>query len=122
MVNGIGSPLIVKKFVKKNRKFNQYGFLQMLPKSSWTTFKLIFENLSALGGCRVTIIGGVFDFRGFLRISRRLFLYFFVKSFSIARSDLVEIKTDILIMGALFTLETRHNVPIFAGFRQKLLA
>ena len=68
----------------------------MLPKSSWTTFKLIFENLSALGGCRVTIIGGVFDFRGFLRISRRPFLYFFVKSFSIARSDLVVIKTEIL--------------------------
>ena len=70
----------------------------------------------------MTIIGGFFDFRGFLRISRRLFLYFFVKSFSIARSDLVVIKTKILIMGALFTLETWLNVPIFAGFRQKLLA
>ena len=31
----------------------------MLPKSSWTTFKTIFETLSALGACHVTIIGGV---------------------------------------------------------------
>ena len=31
----------------------------MLPKFSWTTFKTIFEALSALGMCHVTIIGGV---------------------------------------------------------------
>ena len=46
-------------FVKKNGKCNQYDFLLVLQKSSWGTFKTIFETLSAMGACHVTIIGGV---------------------------------------------------------------
>ena len=52
-------PLTEKKIVKKNGKCNQDDFLLVLLKSSWTTFKTIFETLSALGACHVTIIGGV---------------------------------------------------------------
>ena len=38
------NPLIVENFVKeKNIKCNLYHFLQMLSKSSWTTFKTIVE-------------------------------------------------------------------------------
>ena len=60
-VNGIWGggwhvPVIVKKREKKG-KCNQYDFLQVLPESSWTTFKAIFKNLSALRACHVTIIG-----------------------------------------------------------------
>ena len=51
--------LIVEKIVEKTGKCNQYEFLQVLRKSSWTTFKIIFGTLSALGACHVTIIGGV---------------------------------------------------------------
>ena len=51
-VNGTrgATPLIVEKFVKKNCKCNQYDFC---------TVKTIFETLSALGACLVTIIGVV---------------------------------------------------------------
>ena len=42
-------PLTEKKIVKKNGKCNQDDFLLVLLKSSWTTFKIIFETLSALG-------------------------------------------------------------------------
>ena len=52
-------PLTEKKIVKKNGKCNQDDFLLVLLKSSWTTFEIIFETLSALGVCHVTIIGGV---------------------------------------------------------------
>ena len=52
-------PLTEKKFEIKNGKCNQNDFLLVLSKSSWTTFKIIFEALSALGACHVTIIGGV---------------------------------------------------------------
>ena len=45
--------------MKKNGKCNQDDFSQVLLKSSWTTFKTIFETLSALGACHVTITGGV---------------------------------------------------------------
>ena len=48
-----------KKIVRKNGKSNQDNFLQVLPKSSWANFKTIFEALSALGICHVTITGGV---------------------------------------------------------------
>ena len=34
-------------------------FLKVNGMSYWTTFKTIFETLSALGACHVTIIGGV---------------------------------------------------------------
>ena len=33
--------------------------IQVLSKSSWTIFRTIFESLSALGVCYVTIIGGI---------------------------------------------------------------
>ena len=48
-----------RKIRAKNGKYNQYDFLQVLPKSSWTTFKTIFETLLALGVCHVTIIWGL---------------------------------------------------------------
>ena len=51
------APFTEKIFVKKNGKCNQ-DFLQVLPKSSGTTFKAIFETLSALGFCHLTIIRG----------------------------------------------------------------
>ena len=47
-----------KRFVKKG-KCNEYDFLQVLRKSSWTTSKAIFETLSALVACHETIIEGV---------------------------------------------------------------
>ena len=56
---GLIPPPNRKKNREKNGKCNQYDFLQLLPKSSWTTFKTIFETLSALGACHVTITGGV---------------------------------------------------------------
>ena len=47
-----------KKVCEKNVCI-QYDFLQVLKKSSFTTFEAIFKALSALGACHVTIIGGV---------------------------------------------------------------
>ena len=44
---------------KKNGKSNRNDCLQVLTKSSLTTFKTIFETLSALGACHVPIIEGV---------------------------------------------------------------
>ena len=52
-------PLSRKKIREKNGKCNQYDILLVLPKSFWTTFKIIFKALSALGACHVTVIGGV---------------------------------------------------------------
>ena len=62
MVNSIWGwyhPPNRKRIHEKNGKCNQDDFLQVSPKSSWTTFQTIFEALSALGACQVTIIGGV---------------------------------------------------------------
>ena len=55
----VSPSLTENKIVKENGKCNPDDFLQVLPKSSWTTFKTIFETLSALGACHVTIIGGL---------------------------------------------------------------
>ena len=52
-------PLTEKTFVKKNGKCNQNNFSPVLLKFSWITFKIIFETLSALEACHVTITGGV---------------------------------------------------------------
>ena len=52
----IPSFLIVEKFVKRKGNCNRYEFLS---KSSWTTFKTILENLSALRVYHLTIIEGV---------------------------------------------------------------
>ena len=46
-------------FREKIGKYNRHDFSQVLPKSSWTTFKIIFETLSALGACHMTITGRV---------------------------------------------------------------
>ena len=43
----------------KNGKCNQYNFLQVFPKSSWTNFKTILETLSDVRACHVKVIGGV---------------------------------------------------------------
>ena len=100
---------------------NQYNFLQVLPKSSWTIFKTIFETLSALEACHVTIIGGVvyeksIIFEVFENISVN-FQSLFVRSFLLVGSDRVlVINTKSFIMGALATLETRLKVPILAIF------
>ena len=68
----------------------------MLPKSSWTTFKSVFDTLFALGACHVAIIGGIvykkiIIFGVFENISAS-FWYFFVKSFLVARSDLGSVR------------------------------
>ena len=60
----------------------------MLSKSSWATFKTIFETLSALGVCHVTMIGGavykkytIFEvFGAYLRESFIFFLEIFFRS------------------------------------------
>ena len=52
------NPPNCRQICVKNGKYNQYDFLQVLPKSSWATFKTIFETLSALWVCHVNIIGG----------------------------------------------------------------
>ena len=67
-----------KKICEKNGKCNQYDFLQVLPKSSLTTFKTIFETLSARGGLSRDHHwrGGkqeIYDFQGFWSISQRVF-------------------------------------------------
>ena len=54
----VPSPPNGRKMCIKNAKYNSYDFLQVLSKSSWTTFKTIFETLSALELCHVTIIVG----------------------------------------------------------------
>ena len=74
---------------KKTGKSNQHDFLQVLSKLSWTTFKMIFETLSTLGACQVTIIGGLFTqnlqfSRFFENISASV--SFFMKSFLVTRS------------------------------------
>ena len=56
-VNGTWGNL--RKLCEKNGQCNQCDFLQVLSKSSWTTFETIFETLSALGACHVTITAGV---------------------------------------------------------------
>ena len=110
-----------KKIRKKNSKCNQYDLLLVLSKSSLTTFKTIFETLSVLEACQMTIIGGVvykksINFEVFENISAT-FWYFFVKYFLIAKYYLfVVINIKIWIMDALFTLETRLKVPILAVF------
>ena len=48
-----------KKIRGKERQMQSIWFFLVLPKSSWTTFKTIFETLSALGACHLTIIEGV---------------------------------------------------------------
>ena len=78
ILRGVVPHLIFKKIREKRCKCNECDLLQVLPKFSWTTFKTIFETLSALGACHVTIIGGVvfkkcMIFEVFLRISRRVF-------------------------------------------------
>ena len=61
----------------------------MLPKSSWETFKTIFETLSALGACHVTINGGWYIrnqwFSRFLEYISKSFWYFFMKSFLVVK-------------------------------------
>ena len=64
MVNdiwGAGTiPLNIEKFVKKQTgKSNQYDIFKVLSKYSWITFQTIFETLSSLEACHVTITGGV---------------------------------------------------------------
>ena len=58
-LRGRNNPPNRKKIREKNGKCNQYDFLQILPKSAWTTFKTIFGTLSALGACHMNIIGGL---------------------------------------------------------------
>ena len=57
-VNGIWGWRITlpnrRKICEENGKCNQYDFLQVLSKSSWTTFKTIFETLSAHEACHST--------------------------------------------------------------------
>ena len=111
-----------KKIREKNGKCNQDNFSQVLLKSSWTTFKSIFETLSALGVCHVTITEGVvykksMIFKFFLEYISASFWYFFMKSFLVVRSyRVLVINIKILIMGALGTLEARLKVPILAIF------
>ena len=60
MASGGGTiPRNRKRFVK-NGKCNEYDFLYVLHKSSWTTFKTILETLSALGTCHIDIEGVVY--------------------------------------------------------------
>ena len=58
-----------------NRKRNKCN--QVLPKSFWKTFKTIFEALSAVGACHLTIIVGWYTrslwFSRFLELSQRVF-------------------------------------------------
>ena len=54
----VPSPLTEKKSWKK-RQMQSKWFLQVFPKSSLTTFEIIFETVSALSAFQVTIIGGV---------------------------------------------------------------
>ena len=51
--------LLVDGIWGADAKCNSYDFLQVISKYSWTTFKTIFETLSTLGVCHVTIIVGV---------------------------------------------------------------
>ena len=46
----VTTPLAVEKFVTKTGKCNQYELLLVLLKSSWGTFKTIFETLHITGG------------------------------------------------------------------------
>ena len=107
--------------MKNNVKCNHYEFLLVLPKSSWETFKTIFEALSALGACHVTIIGRVvykksmiFKVFGVYLSEFLIFLHeiFFGSKILPSSCD----KHQNLIMGALGSLEMRLKVPIFAIF------
>ena len=96
-------------------------FLQVSPKSSWSTFKTIFKTLSALGACHVTIIGGkVYKKSMIFEVFWEClgeFLIFVREIFLVARSYLVccdNIKS--LIKGAPVTLEMRIKFPILAVF------
>ena len=115
------TPLNVEKIRQEKRQMQSIWFLQGSSKSFWTTFKTIFETLSALGACHVTNIGGVvykismiFKVFGVYFAS---FWYFFMKPFLVVRSYRVLVTSiKSLIMGALVTLGARLKVPILAVF------
>ena len=114
------TPLIVKKILKK-RQMQSIRFFTSVTKIFWETFKTTFETLSVLGGCHVTIIGGVVYKKSlisrFLKNISANFWYFIVKYFLVARSYCVLVMNiKILIKGALVSLETRLKVPILAFF------
>ena len=116
-MGGGTNPLTEKKFVKKNGKCNKDDFLQVLLKSSWTTFKTTFEALSALG----TIIGGVVYKKSMIfkvfGVYVSEFLILLLKSSLVVRSYRVLVANiKIFIMDALVTLGTRLKVPILAIF------
>ena len=111
---GVTIPFIVDKFMKK---------LQMQSKCYETgkLLKQFSKLLSALGGCHVTIIGGVvymksMIFEGFWKYLND-FWYFFTKSFFIARSyPVLVINIKSLIICVLCTVKTRLKVLILAVF------
>ena len=75
---GVVPPPNRKKIREKNGKCNQDDFLLVSLKSSWTTFKTIFETLSASGGLSRDHhwrggIQEIYDFQGFWSISQRVF-------------------------------------------------
>ena len=66
-----------RKICEKIGKCNQYDFLQVLSKSSWTSFKSIFEILSPAGSVTWSLLEGWYTrdqwFSKFLRICRQVF-------------------------------------------------
>ena len=119
MVNGIWErwyhPANCEKIREKISKCNQYDFLHVLLKSSWTTFKTIFETLSAPGPVTWPLLEGWYARNPwFFENISASFWYIFMKSFLIASSyRVLVINIKSLIMGPLVILKTRLKVLIW---------
>ena len=89
ILRGGTTPLTEEKVVKKGQ-MQSIWFFQVLSKFFWTIFKTIFEILSALGLCLVTIIGGWYTrnprFLRFLEHNSASFSHFVMKYFLVERS------------------------------------
>ena len=105
----------------KNGKCNQFEFLQVMSKSSWTAFKTIFETSPSLEPFTWPLLEGRYTRNPwFFRLLGNIAASFFIfvrEIFLVARSYRVHVITiKSLIIGALVTLEMRLKVPILAVF------
>ena len=116
---GLYHPPNCRKIREDKRQNNQHNFCKCPnPLGQINFWKGIFETLSTLGACHVSIIWGVImqeicNFLNFFENTTARFYHFFIKSFLVASSYqylAVDIKN--LITSALVTVGKRLEVPI----------
>ena len=106
--------------IREKRQMQSICFFTSVTKILSDNFQNNFRNLISSGGLLRDIIWVVYKNPWLSRFFKNIsasFWYFFVKSFLVARSyPFLVININILIIGALGTLETRLKVPILAIF------